>query len=328
MPAIALVAALPELAVAIAAVLLAWAAGTLLAKPLAWALQQIPVVGGQAAGYVTNALSSVAGYALGWAETEVGALSQLISAPIAGLQRFATSTVSAIESAVGQLAALGATVAGGLGAFGAMVAGMVGQLAAAVASIALLQAGAAVVADALAAIRNVIIPAAVATGVAEAVAVADKGIEALGRTVSADVAGVQADLATAVATGETALRQAERDILGQLGTATGVLEGEIGAVGALVAPLVAANLISRVATIAQTLTTTLDECVTPTCNVMKPQLGLLNALMDGGLLLLVGALVGDAVNDPRGAAADVAGVVGTVEDGARGLLSAFAGISV
>lgn len=328
MPAIALLATMPELAVAGAAVLLLWAAGNLLAKPLEWILGQIPVVGGQAVGFVSNGLASVAGYAQSWAEGSVSALTQLISAPVAAIQRIVTSIVSAIETTAGQVLSLGGVVAGGFGALGALVASAVAQLGNALTKLDVLGITSALTAVAVEALRHVTIPAAISTAVAGAAAFTRAQIAAALGIVSTDVKAVEAEVRAVAYAGDQAIRRAEADFGAALGAGVGVLEGEIGQLRGLVNPLVAAGLLTLVPTIARTLEDALRDCVTPTCSVVKPQIPTLTALMDIGTLMIVGGMVGEAIANPEGTAQVTAGVVGGVEGLAHDLFGAFTGASV
>ncbi len=106
------------------------------------------------------------------------------------------------------------------------------------------------------------------------------------------------------------------DVLGRIGELWKVLTPII----ALALPVVIPQVLERI--------TKVEECTDPMCSVVTPTLPTLNALMDLGLLLAVGAVVGEAVRDPEGAAEATAGVVGGVVGIADGLLAEFAGIQV
>lgn len=323
---VVLVAALPELFPAIALLLLAWAALILLRKPLVELLSRIPAIGGQVAQAVGDGISSVVNWALGWAATALYALVQLVYVPVRSVNAALSAGVTALEAIASFLAA----IPGAVNAVYAWATPRLAVLAADAAHLASrITSALATAATAARAIATELVAAAVALLRGE-LALAVSHLEAALAAAVGAAATATAQLAARLTATEAALSAAitaeATNLRGIIGQDVAGLQAEVGQVGALVAPLAAAGLIARMATLEATVATTIEECVTPTCSVIGPQVGTLQALSTLAILGVVGGLVAEAVRDPQGTAHLVAAGVGDVHDAAAGLAEAFLGV--
>ncbi|HUZ84159.1 MAG TPA: hypothetical protein VMU66_05655 [Gaiellales bacterium] len=334
---------LPEVIAALAMVLVWLATRPGPATFLLWTLQQIPVVGGAAAGFVDASLASLVGWAQGWVEQGVGAFTALINVPVAAMQMVIGSLVSGIESTIAFALGLGQSLAGAINQLLALTGQLEAAITEAAAQIRLAFARIGALSDALAITESAIIPAAIAHAVAQVEAVARSEVAQAEHAAALGVSGAIASAETFVgAETQRALRaeqaiQAQAlgavDALGRtitgdvtgLGTTLGqdvkTLEGLIGDVSTLVAPLAAAGLIAKLETLAKDVTTMQRDCVDPTCSYLGPQLPSLTAIGDAATLGLLIAAIVAAHEDPQGTATLMAGAAGTI----RAAVDAVAG---
>jgi hypothetical protein len=325
---IVLAAAFPELFPAIALLLLVFAALIVVRKPLVALLSMIPAIGGTVADAVSNGLQAVIDWALYWAHQGLDPLVQLVWTPIQAVIGWAAGVVSALEALASFVSMIPSDVASVAAWAGSRITALVSSLASLASRVTAVAASIPTIARTVAAklvgslnteLRAVIssVRAALAAAVSAVALQAAQEVAALRAWAVVQVLGLSTALSAAVAT---------------LGHVTGVelpdIRGQLARLAEGLGLLTAANLIGRLLTLERTVATTIEECVTPTCNVIGPQLGVLQALMDIGLLLAVGELVGEAVRDPEGAAKATAGAISGVAGAASGLVQEFAGIQV
>jgi len=296
---------LAEWVIPLAIMLLLYAVSILLVKPLTWALQQIPVIGSQAAGAVSSMGATVVGWARSWIDAAAGPVLRIGQAVIGNVYNFLGSVVQGVEWVVASLASLTVMVV-------ELPARIVGAQAAAEAYAAQLAAHAlGVIAHDMATAE--LKAAALVTGAAAAAtAYTDAKVSEAERLAQREAAQAlsmaQADVAKADAAAAAAVRALEttwapqiRTIEGELGSLAGTLAG-LG-VGSLAVELT--QLVTRVATV--------EENVCPgLCDAVKPQLSTLQGLADVGLMLAVFGLAGEAIRDPGGTARLVNQAAGTL----------------
>lgn len=347
---IALAALLPEVMVAVALLLLLYAADTFFAKPLTAILSQIPIIGAAAARAVASGVAWVISVADDWARWSVGAVVELVHVPVLVVVNVITGIVSTIETIGAYLPRLEGAIRDTIG----NVSARVGSILAAVQSVALsVVAVASQAASTAATVAGIIagtIPHAIAAAVAAAEAFTRSLVGSVETVLRDLLHAAQAAMAAAVAA-ETAVRAAAdgdllRLIQGQaavltaalaegIGTLRGELHGQVGALEreieglhSIVDPIVAAAPIAAIAAIETEIDLMRRTCVDPICGVMTPQLGVLEALLDGAMLLSVIALAGEAIRDPEGTAAATAGVIGTVHGMVADLIDGPLGVAV
>lgn len=286
---------LAEWIVPLAVCLLLYAVSFLLVKPLTWALQQIPVIGSQAAGAVASMGATVVGYARGWIDSVAGPALQVAQATIGNVYNFLGSVVQGVEWVVASLASLTVLVvdtpARILGAQQAAETYAAHLASQAITTAAHDVAGAEAKAAAL--VTGAAAAAAAYTNakVAEAERLAAHDAAQALSVAQADVAKVDAAAAAAVKALETTWAPQITDLQKLAGDLAGTLAG-LG-VGTLAIEVT--RLATQVETIAQ------DACP-ELCGAMKPQLSTLQGLADVGLMLAVFGLAGEAIRDPGGTA--------------------------
>ncbi len=308
---------LAEWVIPVAIMLLLYAVSYLLVKPLTWALQQIPVIGGAAAGPVAGMGATVVGWARGWLDSAAGGMLSVAQATIGNAYSFLTGVVAAAEwlvSSVAVLASDAASVPDRILAAAQAAQHYAEQLAATglrttAADLATAETRAAALvlgAEASAA-------AYVDAKAADVARLAEQAAASVLATSRADVAAAEASAATAV----RALETTWAPQIATLQDVVGGLAGTLAGLGVASLALEVTKLATQVDTIAQ------DACP-DVCGAMKPQLPTLQGLADVGLLLAVFGLAEQAIADPRGTAGvvhaaagdlvtlgkDVAGLVG------------------
>lgn len=325
---IALLAAVPEFWVAVALLLLAYAALIVFRKPLELLLGNVPIVGGYIVQGIEAGLATVTQWGLSWAKTGIDAVVQVVWVPIYNLAQLLAAVIAFAVAAATYLAALPATIgrlqASLIADIEALATSAIAQATKLANLVASLPTTIHAIAAALVAAAETTLRAEIAAAEATLGRAIDTARLDLGQAIDGAEAKAAAGLAAltgAVAADVTALRGiVDADVRG--------IEGELGQLHGLVDPLVAAGLLTLVPALATELETTIEECVTPTCGVITPQLSTLQAFLDAGTLALVGAVVAEAVANPQATAQATATVIGDVEGAASGLLTAFAGIRV
>lgn len=313
---------------AFAVLLLLWAADPLIRKPMTELFRGIPVVGSQLAGNIDITIRFLIGWAERWARSGIGAIVQVIWVPITQLQDTVGSTVAAVEAVAGWLGSVAHNAAQDVAAAVKAAQLAIDRVATQAARITTVAANLADTAARVAHVIAAVIPALEAelrafirAQVGGAIDTADV---ALGRAIDNLRTWTHDRIADAVhpISAELAhLGDLVRGLRVDLGTVTGTIMG-------LLAPIIALDLLRVIPRIITRIDTMERECVDPMCNVITPQIPTLTGLGDIATLLLVGAMVGEAVHDPEGAAQAVGGVVAGIHDGAAGLAGAFAGIHV
>src|SRR5437868_6887366 len=122
-----IIGSLPEILVGAAVLLLVFALGVLLEKPLVAVLGAIPVIGKAAADGVSNGLAWVQRWVAGWAGGMVWPIIQVIIAPVQAVVGFASTTIGAIEYVMDQVRLLASATAGRTGLLSRQVASLVGS---------------------------------------------------------------------------------------------------------------------------------------------------------------------------------------------------------
>lgn len=345
-----LVAALPEVVIGAALLLLLYATQQFWVKPLVWTIQQIPVVGSQAADFVQNAAAAVVNWAVGWVEAGAGPIIQLLNVPAAALSSFAGSVVQAIEGLAAQVQGAGEGLIGKVNELTATVAqafvagttalaqivGLTAELAAAKSLMAFLQGTAIPLAQSSAIkasesytdARAADVRAATLAATAAALATAERAVSSEATRARAAEATIAANATGEVGVLRAAIAGVQSRVEGEVGADVRTLERAIGDVTALVKPIAAAGLVTAVATIATEVETLKRECVDPTCDYLGPQLGNLNALGDIATLLALGGLVAAAYRDPEGAAKEAASLAGSFRDALNVVSGPLFGVTV
>lgn len=298
---------LAEWIIPVAIMLLLYAVSFLLVKPLTWALQQIPVIGGAAAAPVASMGATVVGWAKGWLDSAAGGMLSVAQAVIGNAYNFLGSVVQGIEWVVASLASLTvlvvetpARILGAQQAAEAYAAQLAAQmvttaahdLATAELKAASLVTGAAATAAAYTDAK-----------VAQAVSIAEHAAAVALSSAEADVVQAETAAATAVRSLETTWAPQIRTLQGDVGTLT----GDLSQLLPLALPLVIPGLLTAVKALEKDV---VDCCGTPS----TPPTGGLGSLLTAAELALVFGLVGGAIADPRDTAR-------AVQAGAGGLVS-------
>lgn len=341
--------ALPELWVAIALLLLLWAIIFIFQKPIAAVLGLIPAIGGQLADAFSRGIGVVVSWAANWAATAVKPLVELISAPVLWLVAVLSGivlTAEALESAIADTATMAAQafdlVINRLFALISQVATIAGQVANLVTHVAHVAAQLAwVIATGLPGAIDKAVTDAIRAARALVAAVVDplaRALDALRAWAQSQVAhldlGIQAVRDWATGAIAAAVAVAVRPIalgLDGLGHALDGLRvevnGKIGTILGLLAPLLALDLVRVVPRVIEDVTTMRRECVDPTCSVIGPQVATLQSLLNGVEVGLFLAFLAEAVHDPAGTARAVAGEAAALESFA-GDLAGAAGLHI
>ena len=103
------------------------------------------------------------------------------------------------------------------------------------------------------------------------------------------------------------------------------LSGQLGDVIKSLAPILALNVPLVLPRLLEQVKTMDRECVTPTCGAIKPSLSALNAINQGLVLAGMAVLLGKAIEDPEGAARDMAGTVDGLHNLAESVLGPLTG---
>ena len=323
-----LAAGLPEIFAAVALLLIAWALGILLVKPVAFLLGKIPVVGGQIANALGTGAADVTDWALTWAKHGIDAFVQVVSAPVVALVGFVTELVATVFATASRLLDLFAQVATVTAWAGAQLRALWAQLTTLSHSVAtgLLAVpgiarsiAAALVSAAVTTLRQAI--AAVSAALSAGLAAERAALQAAQGNAAKALAAQAAVLAAAIAAGDAAVHRA-------VAADVRAVQGEVTQLGNLVRPIVASGVVATAAATAAELELLRRTCIEPSCSVISPQLPVLQALMDGTLLVLLGVAVEEAIRDPEGAAKATAGLASTIHRDAAGLFGLVAGVKL
>lgn len=342
-----IIGALPEILLAIAALLLVFWLGVMLEKPLVSALQGIPVLGGNIANAVSQGLARFHAWLSGWVDGVVGPAIGYVMGFVHNLVAFPAVTVGAIEYLMDQLRLVTNAAGGHFALVARQVASLSGSLSGLANRIVSVAAAAASALGLAQLLRSTVIPQAQAAAEAHAGAYTRSQVSAEAQARAEAIA--QARLAAAalvsleakaresgdakVAAAAAAAAAAIRAALGELSTHVRTetdakvtqLEGELTRLREQTIPKVQAQEATDVATLTAELTIAQQalRCLEPLCS--SGYANLIGQLLEGAELLALLELVGQAVRDPQGTAREMAGLVGGIEGAVSGMLSPFIG---
>lgn len=336
--------------IGVALLLLLWASRDLWVKPMMWTLQQIPVVGAQAAQMVENTVEAVIGWAQGWVESSATGLIQLIAVPVNAIGLWIESSWMLLYSLGQNIGNTGGGLLNRINELASDAANTIAQVTAALATISGLSIVVANLQTLLDVVQTTMIPAAQSKAIetseafaaerAESaartgqLAAADAQSTALGavnaeraRAIAAENAiasGVGVDNADQLAALATAVAGIQADLATDVDTLTGAIADVTTTVGALAVPAIAAALTALTTEVG----TMRRTCVDPLCAFL-PSLGdLFNGLMTAALFAEIAGLVNNAVHNPEGAASSMAAQTGSLRAGAGAITGPLFGITV
>ena len=308
--------------------LISTALGWFLGRAIAIMVGNIPVIGSKIADAARAGIAAVQAWATGWARTGLGAFLQLLAAPVQRLVDFFSQLLATVDTVVARILDLFATVTEHFAWAIAQVVRLAGRITALAASFAhyvlgvpalvvalvspLIAAAVRVEHLALLAVRAAL-AAAITAEHAALLAAEGNAAKALAAQAAVAAAALSAAIAAARAAATAQAAAVARDVAG---------------VAATIHPIAAAAAAAAVLPIAAELSQLNRECIQPTCSVISPQLGLLQSMLTGELLVLVGLMVEEAIRDPRGAAKEVAGATAGIVGGATALATTIAGIAL
>lgn len=347
MPALAALAAMPEVIVGIAVLLLIWATFYAFQKPIAGLLSQLPLVGGYVAGTVSNAIGGLVDWGIGVADSTIGAAIALVTYPVTALLDLAYGAASALEAVEAQIGRLSAAVGASFGTVWPRLLSVestaVNALGKAVTGLAI-ASGAAALAQTL---QSTTIPQARSDAVSTAHTYTNTAVgnertyrreaDAAEATARAGAVAaeahyrqlVDANLAGDIAAETTARAQALEAQWGRTGVLVdgkvGPVASDVGDILTALGPLTITGLISRVVTLETDVTDTFRDCVNPTCEALGSGLDGVSSLTGVLALGALAGLVGAAIADPDGTAREVAGWRGVLTPGASALSQLLGG---
>lgn len=333
--------------IGVAALLMWLAIYYLLGKPLADLVRGVPIVGRDLANAILGGLGMVSNWALGWAQSAVFTVVELLSVPVRVVHdaiQWAALTVDTIAAAINKVAQVAAGQVGTLARRVNTAIGQIGTLAGRVAAAAAAAASGISLANWL---RSVFIPQQRAAAVSQSAGYTNTRVAAettargraiddvrvaTGRAIDGEAgARARADQALAGAAAATAAELARKIAAAEAG-ARGYTNTQVGSVSQQLAhlrdvalPTAVAGALAATATVAQNLAQVRTRCVDPMCGTWGRQVSLVQALMSGAELALVMALVGQAVRDPEGTAAGMAGAADLMHGMGSALLSPIIG---
>jgi hypothetical protein len=346
MPVLVLVP-LADVFLAAAVMLLVWAVGTLLIKPLAMLLSNLPVIGEEIARRLLNGIGIVTDWATSWARTAVSALVAVVQVPFQVIGNFVAmvgSLADTIAAALAQIAAVAAgevgQVADALHSLGVRVNGLAASLASALTGLAGVVADVArivahTIPEAIQALRTALIDfvhasvAAAETVLRAAIAAAETVLRAAIAAAVAPLAFlislVPAQIAAAIAVAVQPLTLGLENLGQWARDAVGGILGRLGILEKLLPLLLLVPLVGTIIQTVEQFWRTKTQCVDPACNLLGD---LLNGLGDVGELLtgsVLLALVAEAINNPAGAADEVKGWHDELAGLASGVTTVLAG---
>lgn len=359
MPAIALAlggavatapAWLPWVIPVVILLILVFAAGVFLEKPLVYLIGKVPVVGGSIADWVHRGIDGLIGLAQGWAAAAAKPFLDFVMGLISGFTALATTAVASSEASMDATRAVQNATADAMDRRIAAEAGLASRIGnlflnLSGATLALLTAKLGI--DA---IRHTQIPQAqaAATSAANSYTVTHVNAEATIRAQA--IAAARAELLVRISAVERADQAATASLSTTLagyrtatdarirGIEAGVreledvrvrgIEDELTTIRDVTIPKVIADERAATATLTATLETVAGDvaCLNPLC--ASGYSGLVNQLLQGAELLALLELVGSALHDPSGTARQVSGMVKSVHDDASALLSPVLGFQL
>lgn len=310
-----------DLVTALAGLLVAYALGILLVKPLAWLLGNLPFIGNAIAQALNNGANAFMQWAQDNVKNAIGVLVQLVSAVVYWIGQVIGAVVSAAEyivnaivTSVQQIAGLGAQIATGFQSIVRSIAGVAGQVIAVAESIPGIAARIAGSAVAVLEARVVGWLNAIHLAIAQAI---DTAHVELGHAID----GVNLSLHALELWAQHAIAQAVAGVQAWVDARLRPIESDVAGVKGIVDALPTVATIVGTITAVQAIEKVIEDCVNPTCSGIGPSLDILNALADGTALAEMLALVALATHDPEGTAREVTGVVNGVSGAVHTILS-------
>lgn len=321
--------------VAIALLLVAWAAVVLLAEPLKQLLGELPLVGGAIARVVSGAVSRVVSWATNWADNAIGELVAAVWVPIRAVVGYVGAVTDFAEATAAKVAQVVTSWGGAIARHDTLIGllqGAIGTLTRAISDawsrlalhdriIGLLQGAIGTLTGLVTAIQGRLALHDRIIGLAQG------AIDTLTRVLSR-VESTLGDLAERITAGDRAVAQAaaaaaaaaEAHAMTAVTTLEHTLEGTIDDVRArlealvqALAPTLALELPLVIPALLEEVATMEAECVRPICGVLGPMLDELRDLQGGAMVAAMLAFVAAAVADP----ADVANATASTIDGVR-----------
>lgn len=347
------VAALPPLllvVIAAACLLAAMAFGFLIAKPLAMALGQIPVIGGQIADALLGAAQTVQSWAEDAFEGAVSAFQDVVDLITGMIQAWIDSVTDNLVWVVNQAVVLLRSVGSVWDYLQARVKDLTDGIAAVAKDAAKGIARAAAVAADLAGALARVIPDLIAKAIAATRDWALGKLQDAQRALQAIVAAVESAVLAKLGLERAARIAADNELadatqrwlndlarelgadvntLGrELGQAIDGLELDLSGLRELIGPIAAGTVVGLITKVATDVTTMYRECVQPGCNYLGPQLDSLNGIGNAVTLGAVVAWIAHAAQHPQAAAGDTLGQWDGAIREALGVFSAATGVHV
>ncbi len=350
MPVVAALAPLAQIVIAAAIMLMVWAASIILLEPLKALFRILPFIGGNIADAIGNLGDWIADTVAAQMERQVQAFSDMIDFATGSVQIVLDALVGGAEAAFGAIRGLQKAAQGiqlGLQQTIADVSRDVDRaIRDATRGLQRIQAVAQDLQQAITQAVPRLIDQAVATlrswirGIERDLQrEIDNAVgavrDAIAGIVASQLAGVRQWVSSLITQAQRALQELEADLwrgvrtleheLGhRLDGLARDLEGLQTQIGVI--PLI--GLVPWIKTIADTLTKVTTECVMPQCRYLGPQLDALQAIQDVATIAIVADLVGRAVRDPEGAAADIDSLLSGADDLARQVFGDTTGVHV
>lgn len=286
---------LADMVVPLALLLLSLAISYLLVKPLTWALQQIPAIGGLAVGAVAKMGTTASGWAVGWLDGAAGHLLGLAS----GVVQNAYGVLSSMVAAVEWLAVHAASMAAAVAAVPDQVLSS-RQAAEQYADQAVAHAEQLAASGVLGAERAA--AAAVTAALVHAAAYTDARVADAERVAATGVADAVKVAEQVKAADQAALTAAVHTLEGTIATDLGAIRSEVGDLSGVLAGLGVASLAAEVTGLATKVAEIPVDCIGNLCNPSSPLQGILGSLLTDAELALVVAFTANAIRDPKGTA--------------------------
>lgn len=336
-----------DLFLAVAAGLLAWAATIIFQKPLVELFSRIPVIGGQVAGAIGQAVGAIISWAAEWLGKGGQALTQVLAVPIEAVRHLAAEVATTAESLLAEIGRQARIASGALGSVADRLLDLVGRVSGISSLLHTARVVLASLVDRVAHLITVTLPAAIEGVRTWARAAIANAVDALHDILAKAIAAIRPWVVAAIAVAlrpiqaaidairpwvlaaiAVALRpfEAELNGLGKLIDGVRVGLGQLGGQLEKLLPLLA--LIPLVGIIVQAiprLITKERECYDPACDYLGDVLqglGAAGELLTGSVML---ALVASAINDPEGTANEVAGWADELRPGASIISGVIAG---
>lgn len=310
-----------DLVTALAGLLVAYALGILLVKPLAWLLGNLPFIGNAIAQALNNGANAFMQWAQDNVKNAIGVLVQLVSATVYWVGQVFNTTVSAAEyivnavvTSIQRILQLSNQIALGLGNIVGEIADLGNRIAAVAGSIIGIATRVASSAVAVLEARVVGWLNAIHLAIAQAI---DTAHVELGHAID----GVNLSIHAVELWAQHAIAQAVAGVQAWVDARLRPIESDVAGVKGIVDALPTVATIVGTITAVQAIEKIVEDCVKPTCSALDPSLDILNAIADGTALAEMLALVAAARSDPQGTAREVIGIADGVTGVVRTILS-------